>query len=75
MLKESSTKRIGNDRYEGFAIDIIQELSKILRFNYTFEEGEKSYGNADQKTGKWDGLIGQLMRFVSFYFIFFKIKI
>lgn len=65
MLKESSTKRTGNDRYEGFAIDIIQELSKILHFNYTFEEGEKSYGNEDPKTGKWDGLIGQLMRFVS----------
>ncbi|KAJ8681242.1 hypothetical protein QAD02_017029, partial [Eretmocerus hayati] len=26
----------GNDRYEGFVIDIIKELSKVLNFNYTF---------------------------------------
>ncbi|KAK0092608.1 hypothetical protein PV326_001041 [Microctonus aethiopoides] len=62
MLTESSTMKTGNDRYEGFAIDIIHELSKILHFNYTFvEQIDKDYGNPDPKTGKWSGMIGRIM--------------
>lgn len=66
MLTESSTMKTGNDRYEGFAIDIIHELSKILHFNYTFvEQIDKDYGNPDPKTGKWSGMIGRIMNKVS----------
>ena len=36
MLKETSQKLVGNDRYEGFCIDLIDEISKHLGFNYTF---------------------------------------
>lgn len=67
MLKESTTMRTGNDRYEGFAIDIIQELSKILHFNYTFvEQVDKDYGNPIGNTGKWSGMLGKIMDGVRF---------
>ena len=36
MLTCSSTPLKGNRRFEGFAIDLIHELSLILGFNYTF---------------------------------------
>ena len=66
MLKESAIKRIGNDRFEGFAIDIIHELSKMLGFNYTFMvQDDKNYGTFNDKTKKWNGMIGKVIAEVS----------
>ncbi|XP_014297240.1 glutamate receptor ionotropic, kainate 2 isoform X2 [Microplitis demolitor] len=62
MLTESTTTKTGNDRYEGFAIDIIHELSKILHFNYTFvEQVDKVTGSPNPKTGKWSGMLGKII--------------
>ena len=30
MFKESSEKLVGNDAFEGFAIDLIEEIAQIL---------------------------------------------
>lgn len=66
MLKQSSVIRTGNDRYEGFAIDIIQETSKILGFNYTFEvQSDNIYGSLDKRTGRWNGMLGKIIAGVS----------
>lgn len=65
MLKESDQQLSGNDRYEGFGIDLIHELSLLVGFNYTFIIREdKSNGVKDEKTGKWSGMIGDLMSYV-----------
>ncbi|XP_034944502.1 glutamate receptor ionotropic, kainate 2-like isoform X2 [Chelonus insularis] len=62
MLTESSTMKTGNDRYEGFTIDIIHELSKLLHFNYTFvEQTDKNTGKYNPVTGKWNGMIGKII--------------
>ncbi|XP_050461377.1 glutamate receptor ionotropic, kainate 2-like [Cataglyphis hispanica] len=62
MLKESANMTIGNDRYEGFAIDIIHEMSKILAFNYTFEvQADNMYGSFNEKTGQWNGMLGRII--------------
>ena len=37
MLKETSEQLIGNDRFEGFCIDLIHEIATDLGFNYTFQ--------------------------------------
>ncbi|KAJ3640718.1 hypothetical protein Zmor_027262, partial [Zophobas morio] len=60
MLKETRDQLFGNDRYEGFAIDIIEELAKIEGFNYTFEVGGTT-GAKDKGTGKWTGMLGQII--------------
>lgn len=64
MLKESSATKTGNDRYEGFAIDIITELSNLLHFNYTFIETDADYGTKG-KDGKWSGMLGDIISGVS----------
>lgn len=47
---------------EGFIIDLLDELSAKLGFNYTiYEQAERKYGSEDKSTGKWDGLIGDLI--------------
>ncbi|CAK9800338.1 Glutamate receptor ionotropic, kainate 2 [Anthophora plagiata] len=62
MLKESADMMTGNDRYEGFGIDIIVELSKMLGFNYTFEvQGDNVYGSYSKKLKRWTGMLGKII--------------
>lgn len=62
MLKKSADMMTGNDRYEGFGIDVIQELSKMLGFNYTFEvQADNVYGSYSKKTKKWTGMLGKII--------------
>ncbi|XP_026733766.1 glutamate receptor ionotropic, kainate 3-like isoform X1 [Trichoplusia ni] len=57
-LKDSHEKLEGNDRYEGFTIDLIDRLSDLLGFSYEFAV-ENNYGS--KKEGKWNGMALQLM--------------
>lgn len=58
----------GNDRYEGYSIDLIEEISKILGFKYVFElVPDNAYGSYDKNTKKWNGLVKQLLEHVSGY--------
>ena len=67
MLKEASQKLNGNDRFEGFGIDLIHELSLMSGFNYTFQvQEDKSSGNPNPITGKWNGMIGEVLAGVRF---------
>lgn len=62
MLKESSNQLYGNDRFEGFAIDLINELSIMEGFNYTFKVREdKKNGAYDKETKRWTGMIGDVI--------------
>ena len=52
---------VGNNHYEGFNVDLIEEISQILGFNYTIKLVEDgSYGSFDKETQKWTGMIGEL---------------
>lgn len=62
MLKESDQVLTGNDQYEGFVFDIIDEISKMLGFNYVFKLVEDSrYGSLNKETGEWNGMIKELL--------------
>ena len=37
MYVESFEKLSGNDMFEGFAVDLAEELSQVLGFNYTIK--------------------------------------
>jgi len=63
MIKESMDTLSGNERYEGFAVDIIQEISQILKFNFTLQVESSDYGSL--KNGKWTGMLGKIMADVS----------
>lgn len=63
MLKDATASLTGNDRFEGFCIDLIQELSKMLGFNYTFiVQKDGKNGNLDRETQTWDGMIGEVIK-------------
>ncbi|KAG1662344.1 Glutamate receptor ionotropic, kainate 2 [Nymphon striatum] len=63
MVKESATELTGNARYEGYCIDLLDEIAKKLKFKFEIHiNEEKKPGKKDNKTGKWNGMIGELMR-------------
>lgn len=56
----------GNDRFEGYSIDLIDSIAKILGFHYRFElVPDNKYGSFNKVTKKWDGLVKQLLDRVS----------
>ena len=63
MLKETADQLSGNDRFEGFGVDLIHELSLMLGFNYTFRLQENGvYGSLLNKTtNEWNGMIKELL--------------
>ena len=45
----------------GYSIDLVEEISQILGFNYTIKlVDDGKYGSFDKKLGKWNGMIGEL---------------
>ena len=54
-----------NPEYEGFLMDLLQELAKDVGFQFTIEENEK-YGSLDAETGNWTGMIGKLVNEVNY---------
>ncbi|XP_030751946.1 glutamate receptor ionotropic, kainate 2-like isoform X2 [Sitophilus oryzae] len=62
MIKQLPDQLIGNDRYEGFGIDVIHELSLLLGFNYTIlEQKDGVIGNLNRNTNQWNGAIREIM--------------
>jgi len=60
MLKSDQQGLEGNDRWEGFMVDMIAELSKMLGFNYTFKKvDDDRYGQLIN--GTWNGMIGEII--------------
>ncbi|XP_072932713.1 glutamate receptor ionotropic, kainate 3-like [Epargyreus clarus] len=55
-VKQSFEELEGNDRYEGFTIDLIDRLAELLGFNYEFEV-ESDYGTYDSATRRWSGMV------------------
>lgn len=65
MFRKSDRTLYGNDRFEGYCIDLLKELAHILGFSYEIrlvEDGK--YGAQDDK-GQWNGMVKELIDHVS----------
>lgn len=52
----------GNERYEGFCIDLLKEIANMVGFEYRIElVPDGKYGVYDLETGEWNGIVRQLM--------------
>ncbi|XP_012276449.1 glutamate receptor ionotropic, kainate 2 [Orussus abietinus] len=52
----------GNARYEGFCIDLLKEIARMVGFVYRIElVPDGKYGVYDYETGEWNGIVRQLM--------------
>ncbi|XP_037083604.1 glutamate receptor ionotropic, kainate 2-like isoform X3 [Pollicipes pollicipes] len=61
MLRQG-TNLTGNDRFEGFCIDLLRSVANFVGFNYTIMlNPDGIYGLPDPETGEWNGLVRQLI--------------
>lgn len=71
LFKKSDKPLYGNDRFEGYCIDLLRELSTILGFTYEIrlvEDGK--YGAQDDVNGQWNGMVRELIDHVSIFSYF-----
>ena len=62
---EQGEKLEGNERYEGYCIDLLKKIANIVGFNYTIKLVEDGlYGT--KVNGKWNGLVKDLIDKVLF---------
>lgn len=67
MLKDSTIELTGNDRYEGYAVDLIDALAPILGINYEIIiEDDGNVGTYNNDTQTWDGMIGKIRAGVNY---------
>lgn len=65
MLRQNHQDLEGNDRYEGFCVDMLKELADILKFKYRIRlVGDGLYG-VPGANGTWTGMVGELISRVS----------
>ncbi|CAH1154146.1 unnamed protein product [Phaedon cochleariae] len=52
----------GNDRYEGYSKDLMDQVAEIIGFTYELVLTENNnYGNWDEEKKRWNGLVGDLL--------------
>ncbi len=65
MYKKSDKVLYGNDRFEGYCLDLLKELSNILGFTYEVKlVSDGKYGAQNDK-GEWNGMVRELIDHVS----------
>jgi len=68
MLKEGHNKLEGNDKYEGYVVDLIEMIAKEINITYEFRLRSDGNGKRDKKTNKWNGIIGEVQEMVMDFF-------
>lgn len=61
MYRKSDKPLYGNDRFEGYCLDLLKELSSILGFIYEVKlVSDGKYGAQNDK-GEWNGMVKELI--------------
>lgn len=67
MLKKNANQFEGNDRYEGYCVELAAEIAKHVGYSYRLEiVSDGKYGARDPDTKAWNGMVGELVYGVSF---------
>uniref|UniRef100_A0A8D0GDU3 Glutamate receptor n=1 Tax=Sphenodon punctatus TaxID=8508 RepID=A0A8D0GDU3_SPHPU len=62
MMKKNYELLDGNDRYEGYCVDLAAEIAKHCGFKYKLTiVADGKYGARDSETKIWNGMVGELV--------------
>ncbi|CAL8363505.1 unnamed protein product [Merluccius merluccius] len=65
MYKKSDKPLYGNDRFEGYCLDLLKELSNILGFAYEVKLVTDGKYGAQNDKGEWNGMVRELIDHVA----------
>merc|ERR1739838_95834 len=62
MHKPDAASRLGNDKYDGYIVDLLNELSGKLQSNFYLKlASDGRYGAYDNTTDSWTGMVGEVI--------------
>ena len=63
---------VGNARYYGYCIDMLESISKHVGFQYEIVEVDDNNYGSPMEDGSWNGMVGKLMTRVRVFKIIIK---
>ncbi|KAG0411256.1 hypothetical protein HPB47_011608 [Ixodes persulcatus] len=61
MMKDNKNLT-GNDRFDGFCIDLLRTIADLLGFNYElYLVPDKKFGVENTSTGEWNGMVREII--------------
>ena len=66
MLTSDHENKTGNDRFEGYCVDLLSEVANLLKFEYDIYIVHDGNFGSITENGEWNGLIGELLVGVGF---------
>ncbi|XP_061089654.1 glutamate receptor 1a isoform X2 [Conger conger] len=62
MLKKNHEQLVGNDKYEGYCVELAAEIAKHVGYSYKLEiVSDGKYGARDPDSKMWNGMVGELV--------------
>uniref|UniRef100_A0A6I8NAW9 Glutamate receptor n=1 Tax=Ornithorhynchus anatinus TaxID=9258 RepID=A0A6I8NAW9_ORNAN len=62
MLKKNANQFEGNERYEGYCVELAAEIAKHVGYSYRLEiVSDGKYGARDPESKAWNGMVGELV--------------
>ncbi|XP_034399267.1 glutamate receptor 1a [Cyclopterus lumpus] len=62
MLKKNHEQLVGNDKYEGYIVELAAEIAKHVSYQYKLKVvSDGKYGASDPETKMWNGMVGELV--------------
>ncbi|XP_023677095.1 glutamate receptor 1a isoform X7 [Paramormyrops kingsleyae] len=62
MLKKNHEQLVGNDKYEGYCVELAAEIAKHVGYGYKLEiVADGKYGARDPDSKMWNGMVGELV--------------
>ncbi|XP_020485308.1 glutamate receptor 1a isoform X2 [Labrus bergylta] len=62
MLKKNHEQLVGNDKYEGYIVELAAEIAKHVSYQYKLKVvSDGKYGARDPETKMWNGMVGELV--------------
>uniref|UniRef100_A0AAR2IV14 Glutamate receptor n=1 Tax=Pygocentrus nattereri TaxID=42514 RepID=A0AAR2IV14_PYGNA len=62
MLKKNHEQLVGNDKYEGYCVELAAEIAKHVGYQYKLKiVSDGKYGARDPETKMWNGMVGELV--------------
>ncbi len=68
MEAEGPEEKVGNDRFQGYCIDLIKEIAQVLEFKYTIKLVDDGVHGRKNERQEWNGMIKELIEGVSDFF-------
>ena len=62
MMEVGDSSLRGNDRFEGYCVDLLREIAKILNFTYEIHlVADGQYGSPQGESDEWTGMVKELI--------------